>query len=201
MSTLAIKGHATRGEEVIEILKMLGGSSRNICSASALECDYYITDKGIIDHWYCRDEEEFIVFSLEEFLEKYPYKVGDTVQFRRATSCGTVFRIEGMKWMNHEVIYIISPLYLGYGKSFASADELRPFPEEDEIVKPSDKFFQDMAASGGDKAFEQRHTNTMISREVFVEKAVDWLCDRLPNEMGFVDANLVICDFRKAMEG
>ena len=200
MATLAIRGHESRGKEIIELLEMLGGKTTYTLFFSHSDWFYFVDKDGFIQANLISNDDGFNVYTLEEFLEKYPYKVGDTVQHRRAISCGTVFRIEEMKWKNHEVIYLVSPLYLGYGKSFASADELRPFPEEDKMGEASDKFFQNMAAAGGDKAFEQRYANTMISREVFIEKAVEWLCDRLPNEIGFVDANLVICDFRKAME-
>lgn len=72
---LAIKGHATLGKEVIETLEMLGGSNLSLLFGdSALY--YAINREGIIST-HC--EEQVIQFSLEEFLEKYPYKIGDGV--------------------------------------------------------------------------------------------------------------------------
>ena len=79
---LAIAGHATRGKEVIEIFLMLGG--KNIHNLKGINDEYYYIDNdGFIDseldyieNW----EEKFALFTLEEFLEKFPYIVGDKVK-------------------------------------------------------------------------------------------------------------------------
>lgn len=83
---LAIEGHEKRGAEVIEILKMLGGTNPYNYSADSDSFCFYI-GKGINDtnaiyyDWIhgCYDDEELIVFTLEDFLAKFPYKVGDKV--------------------------------------------------------------------------------------------------------------------------
>lgn len=100
MARLAIKGHATRGKEVIEILEMLGGINPYVCKAVRETCFYFIVE-GEIDY----DEERYItdeytIFTLEEFLEKYPYKVGDKV-IAYAEGCLAHFTIQGMRW-NYE---------------------------------------------------------------------------------------------------
>lgn len=79
---LAIKGHYTRGEEVIKILEMLGG--RNVGNLDGNAIYYYYTimnDKKIIGAaFYLKAiDDKFYILSLEEFLEKFPYKVGDKV--------------------------------------------------------------------------------------------------------------------------
>lgn len=81
MTQLVIKGHATRGEEVIGILKMLGGKNSTKLVESASSCGYYIdSDGNIAYHYYSSSYfNDAIQFTLEEFLEKYPYKVGDYV--------------------------------------------------------------------------------------------------------------------------
>ena len=75
---LAIQGHSTRGKEVIEILEMLGGVNWSETVGCTPDRIYYIIDsKAIVfddDHF-----DDFIIFTLEEFLEKFPYKVGDKV--------------------------------------------------------------------------------------------------------------------------
>lgn len=83
---LAIKGHPTRGKEVIELLEMMGGHATIINKISNE------TDKAffISDYENCfyrksirfipdssKEMEDFNVFTLEEFLERFPYKVGD----------------------------------------------------------------------------------------------------------------------------
>ena len=105
MSRLAIKGHETRGEEVIKLLKMLGGKNKfeDISFITPyiflfVDDDYY-TEIG----WdYIGDDnnyEEFVIYTLEEFEEKFPYKVGDTV----ACYVGIILekeahKIIGMQW-------------------------------------------------------------------------------------------------------
>lgn len=77
---LAIKGHSTRGKEVIELLEMLGGSNKNNLSGNH-SCAYYVNGhqniiQGI-DYIFGYEDMQF--FSIERFLEKYPFKVGDKV--------------------------------------------------------------------------------------------------------------------------
>ena len=76
MLQLAIRGHATRGREVIQLLEMLGADRLGYKDTFVgfyyyIECDVIVSsDKCPIDA---------IVFTLEEFEEKFPYKVGDKV--------------------------------------------------------------------------------------------------------------------------
>ena len=85
---LAIREHATRGKEVIELLQMMGGHATVINKISN-ETDkvFFISDnencfyrKSIrFIHDSSQEMEEFNVFTLEEFLKEYPFKVGDKV--------------------------------------------------------------------------------------------------------------------------
>ena len=76
---LAIKGHATRGKEVIELLEMLGGKNiHNLYGNNSFE--YYVSGHAILnDRLSIIEDDDFVIFNLEEFLEKYPFKVGDKV--------------------------------------------------------------------------------------------------------------------------
>lgn len=93
---LAIKGHFTRGNEVIEILEMLGGVNGKINKrtgktyniyngkyfiseiCNVREVAYYIDFESQIRCIDIKDlTTDFIVYSLEMFLETFPYKVGD----------------------------------------------------------------------------------------------------------------------------
>jgi hypothetical protein len=84
MAKLAIKGHATRGKEVIQLLEMFGGWNYNHWDGKTSRILYFINGDMIevktIRH--NTNIDEFNVFTLEEFLEKYPYKVGDRVSYR-----------------------------------------------------------------------------------------------------------------------
>ena len=80
MANLAIKGHKTRGSEVIALLEMLGG--KNKYQVTAIRETYvHFIDGDTISFLQINQllPEQFIVFTLEEFEEKFPYKVGDKV--------------------------------------------------------------------------------------------------------------------------
>lgn len=81
MARLAIKGHPTRGNEVIETLRMFGGKFGELYLGNVITGGYYIGSNG---HINCRDTTIFndtIIYTLDEFLEKFPYKVGDKVVY------------------------------------------------------------------------------------------------------------------------
>lgn len=75
---LAIKGNLARSEEIAELLVMMGGKNTNNIKCQSSYLAYYIDTnndgnlRGISSH-----NGEFMVFTLEEFLEEFPYKVGD----------------------------------------------------------------------------------------------------------------------------
>jgi hypothetical protein len=87
---LAIRGHSTRGKEVIEILEMMGGKNKGYIG---IDCDeFYTIEDGYIIQSY--DWNDCLILSLEEFLEKYPFKVGDKVK-----DCyGNPVTIKSMSW-------------------------------------------------------------------------------------------------------
>ena len=91
---LAIKGHPTRGKEVIELLEMMGGKNNYKVDGVNINCTYIIRhfDHSIIGG---RSSSTEIVFTLEEFLEKYPFKVNDRVIDKADGCTGVVYE---MKW-------------------------------------------------------------------------------------------------------
>ena len=76
---LAIKGHPTRGKEVIELLEMMGG--KNIYKLLGNDRYAYCVIEGCQNEIrvgeYIFGDEDMCFFTLEEFLEKYPFKVGE----------------------------------------------------------------------------------------------------------------------------
>lgn len=92
---LAIQGHPTRGKEVIELLEMLGG--HNVCRLNGREqLPHWVADNNYIcnkfsDSENCRDI--LLTFTLEEFWEKYPYKVGDKVLDLKTGRIAEVYKI------------------------------------------------------------------------------------------------------------
>ena len=113
---LAIKGHSTRGKEIIELLEMMGGTNKNMLSAhigDVLNPHVYFLEPDFSDNiivwnyllgleWDGR-ASDMMIFTLEEFLEKYPYKVGDVIKFPN----NMAEEIAEMKWDEElkDVIY------------------------------------------------------------------------------------------------
>lgn len=73
---LAIKGHTTRGKEIIVLLEMLGGKNVEGFIGTDFDEFYTIENNRIIQAY---DWNNCACFTLEEFLKKYPFKVGDKV--------------------------------------------------------------------------------------------------------------------------
>lgn len=105
MKTLAIHGHPTRGREVIEILEMLGGENKADLNGNSLYI-YYINCNNRID-LSSKLQDKFVTFHLEEFLEKYPYKIGDKVKTVRINDF--IGRITNVQWDDNEkqIIYTV----------------------------------------------------------------------------------------------
>lgn len=102
MSILAIKGDEKRGNEVISLLEMLGGINDGNFYGNLDNLFYFISKNNTIDctglHYVCVNGKTILFpldFTLDEFYEKYPYKVGDKVQ---SPSKGCIKTITGMKW-------------------------------------------------------------------------------------------------------
>lgn len=104
---IAIKGHKTRGKEVIEILEMLGGVNTYKYNGDNEEICFCIgeTTKTICHDWIndCYGDESIFVFILEEFLEKYPYKVGDKVTVTGLPEYPKI--INFMEWFDDNIYY------------------------------------------------------------------------------------------------
>lgn len=135
MAQLAIKGHSTRGKEVIETLEMLGGKSNGNMRGYNDDLYYFIATDGLICgsgiEW--KDlGSKFPIFTLEEFLDKYPYKVGDKV-----LCCGIETIIKNIDWDSSvgEIIYFMD--ILGVTKGVYMKD-LQPYKEQETMGKKND---------------------------------------------------------------
>ena len=106
---LAIKGHPTRGKEVIELLEMMGG--KNCYNWSGFDGYAYYVIAGCQNEIrageYIFGDEDMYLFTLEEFLEKYPFKVGDKVVYTKfGDNCDEYpVTIESMKWTGTTIEY------------------------------------------------------------------------------------------------
>lgn len=131
---LAIKGHPKRGNEVIETLEMLGGVNSDGAYGNlpnGWNVGYYIFN-GVIEvsEVEILTKKKFKIYTLEEFLNKFPYKVGDKVQYKGATSCGSIFEVEEMRWEENTVKYTLCLFGCNYKRSTLPAEYLQPYKEE-----------------------------------------------------------------------
>lgn len=121
---LAIQGHSNRGNEVIALLKMLGGENPYGCNGLGTLCAYHIVD-GNIQVTTIEDlfkSNEYILYNLEGILAKFPYKVGNSARLSRSNIAVV---IKAMKWENDEVVYKLSCDDSGWW----SIDNLKPYKE------------------------------------------------------------------------
>lgn len=105
---LAIRGHATRGKEVIELLKMMGGYKDSLLKDEDIYDENYFyfilaEENNAIDGYPLKYQdtvdEDYVIFTLEEFLERFLYKVGDEF-------CGPYDKITEMFWDEEdEIVY------------------------------------------------------------------------------------------------
>ena len=124
MAQLAIKGNPTRGKEVIEILGMLGGSNAFNHIGNNTRAIYYI-DENYKNFITCSETKKIcdcIIFALEEFIEKFPYKVGDKVLYY-----GNLVFITQMEWIEDSVSY---HFYYKGKELMLPSKHLQPYKEE-----------------------------------------------------------------------
>ena len=112
---LAIKGHNTRYREVKQLLQQLGGQCSGY-SCAKNEYYYYINKYGNIEGVTSLSADNWIIFTLEEFEELYPFKVGDKVHYTGTAisfNKDNICTITGLHW-NHalnKIFYILDNQY------------------------------------------------------------------------------------------
>ena len=127
MAHLAIQGHATRGTEVIELMEILGGIQAAPMMGKNTNHWYYLNPIGIIVYSIGKPiGDDYSFYTLEDFLEKYPYKVGNKV----VTNDCDVCKIHSMYWdrgLNRISYTLETPIGLSKGWG---VNELQPAEEK-----------------------------------------------------------------------
>ena len=107
---IAFRGDLTRGKEVINILEMLGGINKWDYLGDRQLCVYYIDCDGIINYTSNIKGYNFQIFTLDEFIEEYPYKIGDKVEYIKYDDEEfNVYEILDMKWTGTTIEYTLEP--------------------------------------------------------------------------------------------
>lgn len=100
---IAIQGHPTRGKEVIQILKSLGGLNSLGLSGTTSNRYYYINDdNSIMARFY---NKNYKIYTLEEFEKEFPFKVGDKVKDSSDNEVGTIL---GFTDIDGELMYVVN---------------------------------------------------------------------------------------------
>lgn len=118
MNKIAIQGHPTRGKEVIQILESLGGKNINKFIGT-FKSFYFIDDKNEInDDLKENFPPNYKFYTLEEFEEEFPFKIGDKV-ITTLGHIGTIINIEDNKY---EVFFKID-------SALVNPKRLKPYKE------------------------------------------------------------------------
>lgn len=152
---LGIKGHETRGKEIIELLEMMGGINKNMLSAhigDVLNPHVYFLEPDSSDNrivwnyllgleWDGR-ASDMMIFTLEEFLDKYPFKVGDKVYMKvdpneNCLGYDKIYgEIESAMWVE-KFGYVVYKLKDSSG--IFHREDLHPYEEESKGIVITDK--------------------------------------------------------------
>ena len=163
---IAIKGHSTRGKEVIQLLEMLGGKSNGNMRGYNDDLYYFIATDGLIYGSGIEWEDlanKFLIFTLEEFENKYPYKVGDKVLYGDVK---TIIKNLGWDLSVGEMIYFID--ILGVTKGVYIKD-LKPYKEQETM--------------------EEKNSTTEITIEYYFEEGSKDKVLRVPNNQEIIIEN------------
>ena len=172
---IAIQGHPIRGKEVIKILESLGGKNE-VGFTGTYSSFYYINDKNEI----CDDHKKNIpltyeFYTLEEFEDKFPFKIGDEVMFP-VTKGWLSGKIIGLDYAEDQLKYKIHNRIGGYSYVKPHKLSLYPMKEERNITLTLDKA-KEWYKKGGElkeialQAFTERELNPLPrSWEEFCEK-------------------------------
>lgn len=133
MARLAIKGDKTRGDQVLAILKMLGGKVSNGRTGTIEEHGYFINDNGLIDYapYINSNNSNFKVYTLDEFNKENPYKPGDKVKVEAYPN--EIVTIDGVLWHCALCKLLYSVMIPTNLTRFYNADELLPITKEENL--------------------------------------------------------------------
>lgn len=178
---IAIKGHKSRGKEVIQILESLGGRNISNYIGNCIKTAYFIgMDYSIYGFCTCSPKVGFKVYTLEEFEKEFPFKIGDEVTIVGLSDFPKV--ITKMTWDCGEILYSFE----GLNNTWFGAKSLKKFEmkEERNITLTLDKA-KEWYNKGGElkeialQAFTERELT-----KVDLPKSWEEFCTNYPIQTG-----------------
>ena len=189
---IAIRGHESRGKEVIQILENLGGENRYDQSGSNERFVYFINNVGFIYSitlQMCSNERR--IYTLEEFEKEFPFKIGDEVMFPVKTGWASG-KITGLTYVGDQLKYEVDNRIAGYCYIEPHKLSLYPMKEERNITLTLEKA-KEWYKKGGElkeialQAFTEKELNPLprsweeFCRNNPVQVGECWLenCDKI----------------------
>ena len=125
---IAIQGHQTRGNEVIQILESLGGKNTHELCGNGNDYVYYyhVNSCGIIvlSSKYNLDNYKF--YTLEEFEKEFPFKIGDKVTVTGTKHPKIITGITDTQWGPR---YVISEIKFPDSKEMPHISQISLYKE------------------------------------------------------------------------
>ena len=122
----AIRGHKSRGKEVIQILESLGGKNTEGLTGT-YETFYYIDDKNDIGDDHKKNfPPTYKLYTLEEFEKEFPFKIGDEVSIAGFPNVPKT--ITKITWDCDEILYSFE----GLNNTWFGAKALKKFEMKEE---------------------------------------------------------------------
>lgn len=163
MAKLAIKGDKKRGKQIIKLLETLGG--KNTCELHGTNdvCAYIIepTPESDIECRFLRANGEWKVFTIDNFLCRFPYNVGDKVIFN-----GNVELINRMRWDGETIKY---GFFTTKGIGEATAKDLQPYKEGTMEKKISSEIINRFICLEGFEFYDDKG-NIINTKEIIMKK-------------------------------
>lgn len=124
---IAIQGHITRGKDVIQILKSLGGMLYSNIKGNNPEHILYVdyNDRNII-RWSGIKLPEYKIYTLEEFEKEFPFKIGDKVTITGTKHPKIITGITDTQW---GLRYVISEINCPDSKEMPHISQISLYKE------------------------------------------------------------------------
>lgn len=190
---IAIQGHPTRGKEVIQILESLGGINDGLHEGNNPSC-YYELHNNII--WcVCTKGINFKYYTLEEFEEEFPFKIGNEVMFPIKTKFMSG-KITGLTYVGDKLKYEVNTRTAHYYYVESHKLQLYPMEKERYITLTLEKA-KEWYKKGGElkeialQAFTERELNP-------IPRSWEEFCENNPIQdheafINYVSSNITIC--------
>lgn len=175
----AIRGHKSRGKEVIQILESLGGKNVEGLTGT-YETFYYIDDKNEIGDDHKKNfPPTYKLYTLEEFEKEFPFKIGDEVIFPVKIGWASG-KITGLTYVEDQLKYEVDNRIAGYRYIESHKLSLYPMKEERNITLTLDKA-KEWYKKGGElrEIALQAFTEKELTK-VDLPKTWEEFCDNYP---------------------